>query len=111
MPLWHVLDDFGKVKDDPAKPRRGAIAPAELRRQLAGVRKLPSASLEAWAGTAHRARHRSRGAPRGLHLLDRGQGCPRSRGGLHCRVNPGRPVEATRISAGRSAAPACPTGS
>ena len=42
------------------QPRRGPIAPAALHRQLAGVRKFPSASLEAWAGTAHRARHRSR---------------------------------------------------
>src|SRR5262245_53237990 len=40
--LWGNLDDFRKVKDDTAKarglrPRRGAIAPVALHRQLAVV--------------------------------------------------------------------------
>src|SRR5262245_6692433 len=60
-----VLDDFGKVKDDPAKarglqPRRGAIAPVGPHRELEGACAFASASWAAWAETAHPACHRSR---------------------------------------------------
>ena len=42
------------------RPRQGAIAPLGPHREREGVCKLPSASWQAWAGTAHPARHRSR---------------------------------------------------
>jgi hypothetical protein len=44
------------------RPPREAIAPVAPHRPLAGVCKEPSASWEAWAGTAHPACHRSFGA-------------------------------------------------
>src|SRR5262249_12649690 len=40
--------------------RREAIGPVGPHRQLEDACKLPSASWEAWTGTAHPVRHRSR---------------------------------------------------